>query len=56
MIANLRIWLALSIDKRAVTALEYGLITALIAAAIVGAVSSLGTNIQSTFLYIAGNL
>jgi pilus assembly protein Flp/PilA len=36
-------------DKRAVTALEYGMIAALIAAVIVGVVSSLGTSINSAF-------
>ena len=56
MIASLKIWLALSTDRRAVTAMEYGLITALIAAVIVAAVSSLGNGISGTFLYIAGSL
>lgn len=36
-------------DKRAVTALEYGMIAALIAAVIVGAVTTLGTKLNSTF-------
>jgi pilus assembly protein Flp/PilA len=45
---------ALRYDRRAVTALEYGLIASLIAVAIIGAVSSLGTNLSSTFSTIAG--
>jgi pilus assembly protein Flp/PilA len=43
-------------DKRAVTALEYGLIASLIAVAIIGAVTSLGGNISNTFSFIAGKL
>ena len=43
-------------DKRAVTALEYGLIASLIAVAIIGAVTTLGTNIGQTFNFIAGKL
>lgn len=56
MIASLKIWLVLAIEKRAVTAMEYGLIAALIAAVIVAAVSSVGNGISGTFLYIAGSL
>lgn len=40
-------------DKRGVTALEYGLIAALIAVVIITAVTSLGTNLASTFTTIA---
>jgi pilus assembly protein Flp/PilA len=36
-------------DEEGVTALEYGMIAALIAAVIVGAVGALGTEVQSTF-------
>ena len=43
-------------DKRAVTALEYGMIAALIAAVIVGAVTTIGTNINSKFSTIATSL
>lgn len=43
-------------DKRAVTALEYGLIASLIAVAIIGAVSTLGNNIGNTFNTIASKL
>ena len=43
-------------DKRAVTALEYGLIAALIAAVIVGGVTTLGTKLNSTFSSVATSL
>ncbi len=47
---------ALKADRRAVTALEYGLIAALIAAVIVGAVSSLGTDISTKFTNLASDI
>jgi pilus assembly protein Flp/PilA len=40
-------------DKRAVTALEYGLIAALIAVVIITGVTSLGTSLSSTFNTVA---
>lgn len=43
-------------DKRAVTAIEYGLIAALIAVVIIAAVSQLGTHISSTFNTVASEL
>ena len=43
-------------DKRAVTALEYGMIAALIAAVIVGAVTTIGTNLNSKFSTIGASL
>jgi pilus assembly protein Flp/PilA len=49
MRAHLRSWLPLRTDRRAVTALEYGLIAALIAGVIITAVTTLGTNISGTF-------
>jgi pilus assembly protein Flp/PilA len=42
-------------DNRGVTALEYGLIAALIAVVIIGAVSTLGGNLRDTFNGIAGH-
>jgi pilus assembly protein Flp/PilA len=47
---------ALLNDKRGVTALEYGMIAALIAAVIIGVVGSLGQGIKSTFTTINGSL
>jgi pilus assembly protein Flp/PilA len=46
----------LKVDKRAVTAIEYALIAALIAVVIIGAVSTLGKNISSTFNTVASEL
>ena len=43
-------------DEEGVTALEYGLIAALIAGVIIGAVTLLGTNVQSTFNTIANSM
>ena len=36
-------------NESGATAIEYGLIAALIAVAIIGAVTTLGTNVSSTF-------
>lgn len=45
-------WRKLSSDK-GVTAIEYGILAALIALAIIGAVTLLGTNLSGTFNNIA---
>jgi pilus assembly protein Flp/PilA len=47
---------ALRRDKAAVTALEYGLIAALIALAIVAGVTKLGTTLNSLFNNVANSL
>lgn len=52
----LKLWIELKTDKRAVTALEYGLIAALIASVMVAGVTSVGTNISSKFTAIAGQI
>jgi pilus assembly protein Flp/PilA len=39
-------------DEEGATAIEYGLLAALIAAVIIGSVSALGTRIDSTFVSI----
>jgi pilus assembly protein Flp/PilA len=41
-------------NETGASAVEYGLLVALIAAVIVGAVTLLGGNLQATFNYIAG--
>jgi pilus assembly protein Flp/PilA len=46
----------LKFDKRAVTAIEYALIAALIAVVIIGAVSSIGTRATTTFNAVAAEL
>lgn len=43
-------------DDQGVTALEYGLIAALIAAFIIGAVTALGQNVSTTFQNIANTM
>ncbi len=43
-------------DESGVTAIEYGLIAALVAVIIIGAVSTVGTNLNSTFSSVANSL
>lgn len=43
-------------DRRGVTAIEYGLIAALIAVAAVVIMGTVGTNLSSTFSDVASNL
>jgi pilus assembly protein Flp/PilA len=43
-------------DESGATAIEYGLIAALIAVAIIGAVRLVGSNLATTFASISGNL
>jgi pilus assembly protein Flp/PilA len=40
-------------DERGASAVEYGLLVALVAAVIVGAVTLVGGNLQQTFNYVA---
>jgi pilus assembly protein Flp/PilA len=56
MISFVKTWLELKTDKRAVTALEYGLIAAVIAAVMVVGASTLGTNLSSKFVTLAGTV
>lgn len=42
--------------ERGATAVEYGLMVALIAAVIIGAVALIGTNLDTLFTGVAGNL
>ena len=46
----------LNFDKRAVTAIEYALIAALIAVVIITAVTSVGNGAKNTFNSVAGEL
>jgi len=55
MFGYLITWTQLCTDRRAVTALEYGLIAALIAGVIVTAVSLVGTNLIAAFTSVAAN-
>ncbi|HEY2447029.1 MAG TPA: Flp family type IVb pilin [Rhizomicrobium sp.] len=43
-------------DEAGVTAIEYGLIAALIAVVIIAAVSTVGTSLSGTFSTVAGSL
>jgi pilus assembly protein Flp/PilA len=43
-------------DKKGATAIEYGLIAALIAVAAIGAMSALGTQLNTTFNNVASNM
>ena len=47
---------ALRDTKKAVTALEYGLIAALIAVVIVGALSTMTTNLNKTFSTVSSTI
>jgi pilus assembly protein Flp/PilA len=53
MLEHARMWLALGLDKRGVTAMEYGLIAALIAVVIITAVTTIGTQLAAKFGEIA---
>jgi pilus assembly protein Flp/PilA len=50
---KLAAWLVVD-SESGVTAIEYGLIAALIAIAIIGAVTLVGTNLSGLFSYVAG--
>jgi pilus assembly protein Flp/PilA len=50
---NLR---ALIKDERGVTAMEYGLIAALVAVVIIGSVTTMGTSLSTTFKAVAAAL
>lgn len=56
MISYVKTWLALKTDRRAVTALEYGLIAALIALGISGAVTALAGGLSGAFAKITALL
>ena len=43
-------------NEKGATAIEYGLVAALIAVAAIGAMTSLGTKLGSTFNNVSGNL
>jgi pilus assembly protein Flp/PilA len=43
-------------DESGATAIEYGLIAALISVVIIGAITTLGGNLSSTFTTISGKL
>jgi len=52
----MRHFLNLSKDQRGATAIEYGLIAALIAVAAITAMTALGTQLSTTFNNVANNM
>lgn len=56
MLAITRVWIALKTDRRAVTAMEYAMIAALIAVVCVGAVTTLGTRISGIFTAVGNSI
>ncbi len=56
MLSYLKTWLELKTDRRAVTALEYGLIAALIAVGITASLTALGGSLTSLFNKISTSL
>ena len=53
MTKTVKTWLGLKSDNRGVTALEYGLIAAVVAIVMVAGASTLGTRLNNTFTSIA---
>jgi pilus assembly protein Flp/PilA len=43
-------------NEEGATAIEYGLLAALIAVAIIGTVTTIGTNLNTTFTTVSGSL
>ena len=56
MLQYLNTLMTLKRDEKGVTALEYGLIAALIAVVIVTAVTTIGTNLNTTFTTIGSKV
>lgn len=56
MIEYVKTWLELKTDKRAVTALEYGLIAATMAAVLVGAMAVYGPAVTAVFTKLSSDL
>jgi pilus assembly protein Flp/PilA len=56
MLAYLTTWMQLRSDRRAVTAIEYGLIAALVAVVIIGGVTLVGGNLSTIFTSVSGSV
>lgn len=56
MLNILTTWLALRTDRRAVTALEYGVIAGVLAVVVVTAFNTFGSGLNSAFTSVAGQL
>ena len=53
LMAKMEVFRTFKRDERAVTAMEYGLIAALIAVVIIGALTTVGTSLNTKFTSIA---
>lgn len=56
MLTTLKTWRVLAQDKRGVTAMEYGIIAALVAVVIIGAITTVGSKLDATFAAISAKL
>jgi pilus assembly protein Flp/PilA len=56
MIEYIKTWLQLKTDRRAVTALEYGVIAGVLAVVVVTAFNTLGTGLNTAFNHVASQL
>lgn len=56
MIEYLHSWLILGADRRAVTALEYGLIAGAVVVVIAVTLIAMGQSVEATFQSVAGSL
>jgi Flp pilus assembly pilin Flp len=56
MIDYLQVWLELKLDRRAVTALEYGLIASVIVATVIVGFKLLANNVSTKFSGIGSSL
>ncbi len=56
MLEYLKTWLALKTDRRAVTALEYGVIAGVLAVVVVTAFTTLGNGLNSAFTNVSAQL
>ena len=56
MVKIVKTWFGIKSDNRGVTALEYGLIAAVVAVVMVAGASTLGTNLNRVFNNVATNL
>ncbi len=56
MIEYLKAWLELKTDRRAVTALEYGVIAGVLSVVVVSAFNTLGNGLNNSFSHISHQL
>jgi len=56
MVKIVKTWLGIKSDNRGVTALEYGLIAAVVAIVMVAGASTLGNKLSSSFVNVSSTL